>query len=72
MESQFCQREKTNLHTVGETSMDDRLSTTEGPPLDENECLGDAETSSTNGLHETPLAGSVPPLVDFVSPVQDD
>ena len=55
MESQFCQREKTNLHTVGETSMDDRLSTTVGPPLDENGCLGDAETSSANGLHETPL-----------------
>ena len=72
MESRFCQQEKTNLHTVGETSMDDRLSTTAGPPLDENECLGDAETSSANGLHETPLAGSVPPLVDFVSPVDDD
>ena len=72
MESRFCQQEKTNLHTVRETSMVDRLSTTAGPPLDENECLGDTETSSANGLHETPLAGSVPPLVDFVSPVDDD
>ena len=52
--------------------MDDCLSTTAGPPLDENECLGDAESSSANGLHESPLAGSVPPLVDFVSPVDDD
>ena len=53
--------------------MGDRLSTTAGPPYtDENECFGDAETSSANGLHETPLAGAVPPLVDFVSPVEDD
>ena len=35
-------------------------------------CLGNAETSSANGLHETPLAGCSPPLVDFVSPVEDD
>ena len=73
MESRFCHQEKANLQAVEEQSMDDdRLSTTAGPPLDENECLGNAETSSANGLHETPLAGSPPPLVDFVSPVEDD
>ena len=72
MESRFCHQEKANLQTVEEQSMDDdRLSTTAGPPLDENECLGNAETSSAKGLHETPLAGSLPPLVDFVSPVED-
>ena len=73
MESRFCHQEKANLQTVEEQSMDDdRLSTTAGPPLDENECLGNAETSSANGLHETPLVGSLPPLVDSVSPVEDD
>ena len=44
MESRFCHQEKANLQTVEEQSMDDdRLSTTAGPPLDENECLGNAE-----------------------------
>ena len=63
MESRFCQQ--ANPHAVEEKLMDgDRLSTAAGPPLDENECLGNAETSSASGLHETPLAGSVPPLVD--------
>ena len=54
--------------------MDDRLSTTAGPPLDENECLGDAETFSSANVtvFTRPLVGSVPPLVDFVSPVDDD
>ena len=73
MESRFCHQEKANLQTVKEQSMDDdRLSTMAGPPLDENECLGNAETSSANGFHETPLVGSLPPLVDSVSPVEDD
>ena len=73
MESRFCHQEKANFQTVEEESMDDdRLSTTAGPPLDENECLGNAETASANGLHETPLVGCLPPLVDSVSSVEDD
>ena len=73
MESRFCHQEKANLQTVEEQSMDDdRLSTTAGPPLDENECLGNAKTSSANGLHGIPLVGSLPPLVDSVSPLEDD
>ena len=65
MESRFCHQEKANLQTVEEQSMDDdRLSTTAGPPLDENECLGNAETSSANGLHKTPLVGSLSPVED--------
>ena len=73
MESRFCHQEKANLQTVEEQSMDDdRLSTTAGLSLDENECLRNAETSSANGLHETPLVGSLPPLVDFMSPVEED
>ena len=63
MESRFCHQEKANFQTVEEQSMDDdRLSTTAGLPLDENECFGNAETSSANGLHETPLVDSVSPV----------
>ena len=71
MESRFCQQ--ANPYAVEGRSMnDDGLSTTPGPPLDENERLGNAETSSANGLHETPLASFVPPLVDIVSRLDDD
>ena len=53
MESRFCQQ--ANPHaSVEEKSMDDdRLSTAAGPPLDENECLDNAETSSANCLRSS-------------------
>ena len=40
---------------------DDRLSVTASSQSEENEFLGNMETSTIDGLHETPLAGSAPP-----------
>ena len=71
MESRFCHQEKADLHAVGEKSMDDdRLSLTASSQAEEHEFLGNMETSTIDGLHETPLAGSVPPLDDVVSPLE--
>ena len=70
MESRFCHREKADLHAVGEKTMDDdRLSVMASSQAEENEFFGNMETSTIDGLHETPLAGPAPPLDDFVSPL---